>query len=164
MFNVGAIIGTVVIAMAADRLGSKPVIVATFLLAAIAVTLLSLKLPTLLLYALVGLGGAGTIGTQAFINAYVSKHYPVQMGATALGWSLGIGRLGSVSAPLVLGLLVGSALGVAWNFYAIAIPGLLGAALIALVPRRPADTVSAAAQPARPAGPTAMAESPVPGR
>jgi len=144
VFNVGAIIGTVVIAMAADKLGSKPVIVVTFLLAAVAVTLLSLHLPSLVLYALVAVGGAGTIGTQAFINAYVSKHYPVRMGATALGWSLGIGRLGSVSAPPVLGLLVGSALGVGWNFYAIAIPGLIGAALIALVPRRPADPEMAA--------------------
>jgi MFS transporter, AAHS family, benzoate transport protein len=89
----------------------------------------------------VALGGAGVIATQAFINAYVSEHYPVRMGATALGWSLGIGRLGSVAAPPVLGLLIGSALGLQWNFYAIAIPGLLGAAIIALVPRRPADLI-----------------------
>jgi AAHS family benzoate transporter-like MFS transporter len=148
VFNVGAIIGTVVIATAADRLGSKPVIVATFLLAAAAVTLLSLRLPVLVLYALVAVGGAGTIGTQAFINAYVSKHYPVAMSATALGWSLGVGRLGSVSAPPVLGLLVGSALGVGWNFYAIAVPGLLGAALILLVPRRPGDPAAPTPRPA----------------
>jgi MFS transporter, AAHS family, benzoate transport protein len=45
----------------------------------------------------------------------------VRIGAAALGWSLGIGRLGAVSAPTVLGLLVGSALGLGWNFYAIAI-------------------------------------------
>ena len=139
VFNLGAIIGTVVIALAADRVGSKPVILMTFLAAAVAVTLLSIKLPILGLYLLVAIGGAGTIGTQAFINAYVSKHYPVRMGATALGWSLGVGRLGSVAAPLVLGLIVGSTLGAGWSFYAIAIAGVIGALVIALVPRRPAE-------------------------
>ena len=138
VFNIGAIVGTIVIATAADRLGSKPILVATFLLASAAVTLLSLRLPAGLLYLLVGLGGIGTIGTQAFILAYASKHYPVQMGATAMGWTLGVGRLGSVAAPPVLGLIIGSALGIEWNFYAIGLAGLLGAALIALVPRRPA--------------------------
>jgi hypothetical protein len=52
---------------------------------------------------------------------------------------MGIGRLGSVTAPLILGLLVGSALGLSWNFYAIAIPGLIGAALILLVPSAEPD-------------------------
>lgn len=140
VFNVGAIVGTIIIATAADRLGSKPVLVGTFLLAAAAVTLLSLRLPTGLLYLLVGLGGIGTIGTQAFILAYASKHYPVRMGATAMGWTLGVGRLGSVAAPPVLGLIIGSALGIEWNFYAIGLAGLVGAALVALVPRAPATT------------------------
>lgn len=139
VFNVGAIVGTILISTAADRIGSKPVIILTFLVAAVAVGLLSIALPTAALYLLVALGGAGVIATQAFINAYVSEHYPVRMGATALGWSLGIGRLGSMAAPPVLGLFIGSALGLQWNFYAIAIPGLLGAAIIALVPRKPAD-------------------------
>ena len=139
VFNLGAIIGTVVIALAADRIGSKPVILMTFLAAAVAVTLLSIELPILGLYLLVAIGGAGTIGTQAFINAYVSKHYPVRMGATALGWSLGVGRLGSVAAPPVLGVIVGSALGAGWSFYAIALAGVVGALVIAVVPRRPAE-------------------------
>lgn len=139
IFNIGAIVGTILISPVADRVGSKPVIILTFLLASVAVGLLSIGLPTVALYILVALGGTGVIAAQAFINAYVSEHYPVRMGATALGWSLGIGRLGSMAAPPVLGVLIGSALGAEWNFYAIAIPGLLGAAVIALVPRKPAE-------------------------
>lgn len=138
VFNLGAIIGMVAIAPAADRVGSQPVILVTFLAAAAAVTLLSVQLPVFALYLLIAVGGAGTVGTQAFINAYVSKHYPVRMAATALGWSLGVGRLGSIAAPLVLGLIVGSALGSGWSFYAIAIAGAIGAVVIALVPKRAA--------------------------
>lgn len=140
VFNIGAIIGTVLIATAADRLGSKLVIVSTFALASSAVALLSLDLPTVALYVLVALGGTGVIATQAFINAYVSQHYPMRMGGTALGWSLGVGRLGSIAAPPVLGLLLGSALALQWNFYVIAFAGVLGAAITVLVPPPPRES------------------------
>ena len=112
VLNLGGILGTLLIATAADRLGSRPITVFTFLLAAASIGLLSIQLPTLGVYILVGLGGIGVLATQTFINAYVSKHYPVRMGATALGWSLGVGRLGSVFAPLVLGALLGYGLDV----------------------------------------------------
>jgi hypothetical protein len=57
----------------------------------------------------------GMSATQAFTNASLSEHHPVRMGATALGCSLGIGRLGSMTVPQVLGLLIGSAPGLQWN-------------------------------------------------
>lgn len=137
VFNIGAVVGTIVISLAADRLGSKPIIVTTYLLASVSVILLSLRLPTAMLYLAVALGGVGAIGTQTFVLAYVSKHYPVRMGATAMGWTLGFGRLGSMLAPPVLGLIIGAGWAFQWNFYALAIPGVLGALLIGLVPRAP---------------------------
>ncbi len=140
MFNIGAVVGQLLISLAADRLGSKPVIVTTSLLAGAAVILLSLRLPTAVLYAAVALGGVGAMGTQTFVLAYVSKHYPARMGATALGWTLGFGRLGSMLAPPLLGLIIGAGLAYQWNFYALAVPGLIGAALIGLIPRASGDT------------------------
>ncbi|MFD3620437.1 MFS transporter [Streptomyces sp. NPDC058676] len=143
VFNLGAVVGTIIIALAADRLGSKPIIGTTFLLAAAAVIVLSLRLPTAALYPAVALGGVGTIGTQSFILAYVSKHYPVRMCATAMGWTLGFGRLGSMLAPPLLGLIIGAGLSLQWNFYALAVPGILGAVLIGLVPRPPGTAAPA---------------------
>lgn len=152
VFNLGAVLGTLAVSLVADRLGSKPVIVATFLLAGVAVVLLSLRLPDAPLYAAVALGGVGTIGTQTFITAYVFQRYPVRMGATALGWTLGFGRLGSVLAPPVLGLIMASGLAVEWNFYTLAVPAVLGAVLIALIrPTSPAPVPAPARHSARPA-------------
>jgi len=139
MFNLGAVVGQLLISLAADRLGSKPVIVATCLMAALAVILLSLRLPTAVLYAAVALGGVGAMGTQTFVLAYVSNYYPARMGATALGWALGFGRIGSMLAPPLLGVIIGAGLAFQWNFYALAVPGVIGAALIALVPRAPGE-------------------------
>jgi AAHS family benzoate transporter-like MFS transporter len=135
VFNLGAVVGTLGISLAADRLGSKPIITTTFLVSSVAVILLSLRLPTAVLYAAVALGGVGAMGTQTFVLAYVSKHYPVRISATALGWTLGFGRLGSMLAPPLLGLIIGAGLAFQWNFYALAVPGVVGALLIGLVPR-----------------------------
>lgn len=139
MFNLGAVVGQLLISLAADRLGSKPIIVTTCLLAGAAVTLLSLRLPTTVLYAAVALAGVGAMGTQTFVLAYVSKYYPVRMGATALGWTLGFGRLGSMLAPPLLGIIIGAGLAFQWNFYALAVPAVIGAVLIGLVPRAPGE-------------------------
>ena len=143
MLNVGGIIGTLLIGVAADRVGSKPTTVFTFLLAAVSIALLSIEFPLVGVYLLAGLGGIGVLATQTFINAYVSKHYPPKMGATALGWSLGMGRLGSIAAPLALGALFSLQLDTQWYFFAIAIPGLFGAALIFSVPRSPTEAEKA---------------------
>lgn len=137
VFNLGAVIGTVVIATAADKVGSKLATIATFLGAAACIALLSVRMPTGLVYLLVWFSGAAVISLPGLINAYVSKHYPVHVVATALGWSLGIGRLGGIAAPVVIGLLVGSALGSEWNFFVIAIAALIGAAFVVLVPKSP---------------------------
>ncbi|WP_406498166.1 aromatic acid/H+ symport family MFS transporter [Streptomyces sp. NBC_01604] len=141
MFNLGAVVGQLLISLAADRLGSKPIIVTTYLLAGVAVILLSLRLPTAVLYAAVALGGVGAMGTQTFLLAYVSKYYPARMGATALGWTLGFGRIGSMLAPPLLGLIIGAGLALQWNFYALAVPAVIGAVLTGLVPRAPGEEV-----------------------
>ncbi|WP_367318849.1 MFS transporter [Streptomyces sp. HUAS ZL42] len=137
VFNLGAVVGTLAISPAADRLGSKPIITTTLLVSSVSVILLSLRLPTTVLYAAVALGGVGAMGTQTFVLAHVSEHYPVRMGATAMGWTLGFGRPGSMLAPPLLGLIIGAGPAFQWNFYALAVPGVIGAVLIGLVPRAP---------------------------
>ncbi|MGH3392277.1 MAG: MFS transporter, partial [Actinomadura sp.] len=63
VLNLGAIVGTPLTGIAADRLGSKRVITVMLLIAAACIFLLSLRLPSLALYALVAVAGACTIGT-----------------------------------------------------------------------------------------------------
>lgn len=146
VYNVGAIIGLVSISFLADRFDSRRVVITSFLVAATAIGLLSITFPTLVLYALLILAGAGALGTQAFINAWVSKTSATRVRATALGWSLGIGRLGSALAPVTLGVILGSDADASWNFYTIAIPGVIGAILIAALTTR-AGTAAPSAVP-----------------
>jgi AAHS family benzoate transporter-like MFS transporter len=137
VLDFGGIAGVIVASMVADRLGSKWVIVPSFLLGAVTIFLLSFQLPSLVLYALVALAGVGVHGTQILINGYVATYYPAASRATALGWSLGIGRLGAILGPILGGLLAGSQLGLEWNFYVFAAIPVLGMLIISAVPRSP---------------------------
>lgn len=131
--NIGGIIGTIAASRLADRVGIKPVAVGAFAAATLSILLLSVNFPLALLILCVAVAGFGT-GAQILVNGYVAVHYPASSRATALGWSLGIGRIGAILGPILGGLVAGSALGYQWNFYLFAVFALLGAVLIAAVP------------------------------
>jgi AAHS family benzoate transporter-like MFS transporter len=134
VLNLGAIVGTPLLGALADRIGSKPVTVGMFLVAALCIFLLSVPLPAPLLFVLVGIAGACTIGTTILVNAYTAAYYPVDMRATGLGWALGVGRLGAILGPLYGGAVLASGWGIEANFYAFAVPALLGALAMLFVP------------------------------
>ena len=139
VLNFSATVGLVLIAVLADRLGSKLVVAVLFGAAAASIALLSFQPPLLVIYALVFMAGLGSLGVQPLINAYVAGHYPASSRATALGWSLGIGRLGAITGPTFGGLVIASGFGLAWNFYAFAIPALLATLVTLFIPRSPTD-------------------------
>ena len=139
MLNVGAVIGALSGSTVADRLGAKVVTAAGFVVAAAAVLLMSQGLSIGVLYVVVAAAGLGSVGTQILLNGYVASYYGADHRASALGWTLGIGRLGAILGPTVGGWLLASSLGVNWNFYTFAIAATAGAVLVMCVPRLSAD-------------------------
>jgi len=135
--NVGAIVGAISGSYIADKIGIKKVVLASFVVAFIAVTLMSFGLPYGVLLVFIAFAGLGSIGTQIFVNGFVATYYPQANSATALAWTLGVGRLGGMSGPLIGGVIASLALGFQVNFYVFAGVALVGVILITLVPRRP---------------------------
>jgi MFS transporter, AAHS family, benzoate transport protein len=135
VLNLGAAVGTLAASPVADRMGAKLVVVAAFLAAAVSLALLATKPPVALVYVLVAIVGVGTTGTQILLNAYVGAFYPTELRATALGLTLGLGRLGGILGP-TYGAHLLTGLGHGWQFHAYAIPAALGAAVVLCVPRR----------------------------
>ena len=136
VLNFGAIVGAIGGGWLADRFRIKYVLAGMYLLAAVSITLLGFKVPTGVLFLLIGLAGASTIGTQIVSLAYTGQFYPMAIRSTGIGWALGIGRVGAIMAPIVIGVLVGMSLPLQQNFMAIALPGLLAAVAILLVDDR----------------------------
>ncbi len=146
VLNVGAIIGAVGGGWMADRFHIKTVLAAMYALAAVAVSLLGLAMPQPLLFIVVALAGASTIGTQIVANAYTGQFYPMAIRSTGLGFALGIGRGGAILAPIVIGMLVGLQLPLQQNFYAIAIPGVIGMLAVLLIDHSKSASVQHAAR------------------
>ena len=136
VLNFGAMIGAVTGGWLADRYRIKYVLIGMFLLAAFSITMLGHKVPTEVLFLLVGLTGATTIGAQIVNSAYAGQFYPMSVRATGIGWALGVGRSGAILAPILIGTLVGMALPLEQNFMAIAIPAAIAAITISLVDDR----------------------------
>jgi MFS transporter, AAHS family, benzoate transport protein len=141
VLNVGTAVGPVLVGRIADRIGSRAATAGSFLLAVVGIGVLSFPLPLVLLYVAVVLAGIGTVGTQILINVFIASRYPVHVRATAIGTALAVGRLGGIVGPLYGSLLLSADLPLPALFFAFAAPAVLGAVLVAVVPRR-----SAAAQ------------------
>lgn len=126
--NLGAVAGSVITAWAGTRFGPVPTAIAAAAVAAVALMVLVAGPPVTVVYLMLVLAGVGTHGTQCLVIAAVASHYPPHLRGTALGWALGVGRIGAVAAPQVGGLLLAAGLGVNSNFLAFA-----GAAAVAAV-------------------------------
>jgi AAHS family benzoate transporter-like MFS transporter len=143
VLNFGAVIGAVGGGWLADRFNIKYVLVAMYALAAVSITLLGYQVSTPLLFLLVGLAGASTIGTQIVTYAYAGQFYPMAVRSTGIGWASGVGRSGAILAPIVIGTLVGMALPLEQNFLAISVPAVIAAIAVAFI--RDGRSASAAA-------------------
>jgi AAHS family benzoate transporter-like MFS transporter len=76
----------------------------------------------------------------------VPRPYPDELRGTALGWALGIGRIGAVSAPQIGGWLLAAGLGAGSNFVLFAVSALAASLLLTVIWYRhaaPAETARA---------------------
>ncbi|MCD9122748.1 MFS transporter [Cupriavidus sp. UGS-1] len=142
VLNFGAMIGAVGGGWLADRFNIKHVLVGMYALAAVSITLLGYPVPTPMLFVLVGLAGASTIGTQIVTYAYAGQFYPMAARGTGIGWASGVGRSGAILAPIVIGMLVGMALPLQQNFVAIAIPAVIAALAVSMIDHRRSASAS----------------------
>nr|WP_288499190.1 MFS transporter [uncultured Pseudomonas sp.] len=125
--NFGGMAGAILGGWLGDRFNLTKVKVGFFIAAAVSISLLGFKSPTLALYLLIFIAGATTIGTQILLYAGTAQLYGLSIRSTGLGWASGIGRNGAIVGPLLGGALMGIELPLQLNFMAFAIPGAIAA-------------------------------------
>ncbi|MDD1508328.1 MFS transporter [Pseudomonas sp. CNPSo 3701] len=125
--NFGGMAGAILGGWLGDRFNLTKVKVGFFVAAAVSISLLGFKSPTLVLYLLIFIAGATTIGTQILLYAGTAQLYGLSIRSTGLGWASGIGRNGAIVGPLLGGALMGIELPLQLNFMAFAIPGAIAA-------------------------------------
>lgn len=154
MLNFGGVVGAIAGGWLGDRFSLPKVVVAFFALGTVSIALLGFNSPMPVLYLLIAIAGATTIGTQILLYANTAQFYPLAIRSTGLGWASGVGRTGAIVGPLLGGWLMAAALPLTMNFLVFAVPGLVAALAIGffiLWYRRSASDAGAAVQAARPA-------------
>lgn len=136
VLNLTAAFGALFAGVAADKWGSKLILVIAYFITAVCITLLSLKPSMFVTYTLIGFAGLGTIGSTMILSAYVLKYFNPWNRATAQGFTNGLGRLGGVVGPSLVGILMTLKFDVAMNFYVFATVGVLGSLAVLLIPKR----------------------------
>ncbi|MFZ4122455.1 MAG: MFS transporter [Caulobacterales bacterium] len=133
VFSLSGILGGVAVAGIVERRGALA-LAGMFALGSPAVAAIGLVTTAHFgfILAAAGLAGAAVVGNQFALGALSSKIYPSDRRSGGAGWALSIGRLGSLSGPLLGGVLIASALPLPDLYRYSAVP-LIGGAIASLV-------------------------------
>lgn len=154
--NIGGMIGAIGGGALADRFHIKKVVTIMFICGAAALILLGFNSPQIVLYTLIAVAGAATIGSQILLYTFVAQYYPSTVRSTGMGWASGIGRIGAIVGPVLTGALLTMNLPHQMNFFAIAIPGVIAALAIFMVNLKASVDAKALAEPAVESNPIAQ--------
>ncbi len=144
LFQVGGIIGAVSLGRLIDRLGPYGVLTWAYLGAALFIVGIGSSRAGLQSVVATTIGaGFCIIGGQIGANVLAANLYPTFIRSTGMGWALGIGRVGAIVGPLLVGLLLARAWPAPTIFLMGAVPALV-AALAVFAMGRMAEPAEAA--------------------
>jgi AAHS family 4-hydroxybenzoate transporter-like MFS transporter len=128
MLWIGGLAGTLAMGRIIDRVGFIPVLAVSFLIAIVSTALIgnpAVVTSVGAIFLMIFLSGLTIVGGQPALNALAAIYYPTNLRSTGIGWSLGMGRVGSVIGPVLGGYL----LHLQWSqnqlFIAAAVPAIV---------------------------------------
>ncbi|HWE73875.1 MAG TPA: MFS transporter [Stellaceae bacterium] len=140
-FSVGGVFGAILVGRLMDLGNPFIVLSMTLFGTACCITLVAHAIgnPTILALA-VGITGFGVAGAQNSLNTISGMLYPTAIRSTGVGWSMGMGRIGSIVGPTLGGVLVAAQWDVDMIVNVQAVPALLASICVLCLPRtRPTD-------------------------
>jgi MFS transporter, AAHS family, 4-hydroxybenzoate transporter len=109
VLNLGGVVGALLLTSIIDNLGAFRAVAIALLPGTLLVVLIGAGSSiSLLLMAVVFVTGACVLGAQLSIPALAARLFPMQVRGTGVGWTMGVGRIGSIVGPTVGGVLVGT--------------------------------------------------------
>lgn len=134
VFQVGAVLGTLLLGWLIDRRGYFVVLAAVYFGAFVCAILMVSFGRALVPIMVFGLGaGICVAGGQNTVNALSGVFYPTLARSTGAGWGLGVGRVGAALGIPLAGLMLGMHWSVPGIFAVIGTAGLLASATILLM-------------------------------
>lgn len=119
---VGQMTGSLAGGYMVDKIGHRNVLLTLLGTGAAAFVLLSLTGSTVLLFVLIAVAGACTAGSQNLINPYITMFYPSDIRGSGLSIAVGMGRIGSITGPLLIGWVLMTNMPAQLSFLGFALP------------------------------------------
>ena len=108
-YNVGGVIGYLLVGFCADAWGRKPVVIAWFAISLVMTPVLFFGTDNLsLLLVLCAVNAAFTLGQFTWCSAWLPEAFPTRIRATAIGFCFNAPRFVAFLGPLVSGALIAS--------------------------------------------------------
>ncbi|GHE80743.1 MFS transporter [Amycolatopsis deserti] len=150
IYNLGGVVGGVLVGLSADRVRRPYVLLAATYCGAVlviaAVPLLNSSVTGMFLA--ICAAGFCVVGAQSSLSALASAVYPTTVRATGVGWAFGVGRVGSILGPTLGGLFLSLGLSAVTIISLMAVPAAIAAAgALWLGLRRTSQPVEAASEP-----------------
>jgi MFS family permease len=138
IFSFGGMAAALGVGALIDRFGAARtlvtfLVISTAILFALGSTLATASTTTLIL--LLSLSGFFVLGAYGGINVVLAGFYPQTLRATGIGWAKSIGRVGTVVAPVAIGLGLSGGVSETLILSLFAIPAALSALSVAMVER-----------------------------
>lgn len=116
IFQIGGTLGGLSLSRPIDKMGLGPVCVLFIISICTAPFLGFAGKSEWLLMSLIFLAGFTLLGLQFGLNTTSALIYPTSIRANGSGWAFAVGRFGSISGPIIAGILIGMKLSLA-NLY-----------------------------------------------
>ncbi|AEI82681.1 major facilitator superfamily MFS_1 (plasmid) [Cupriavidus necator N-1] len=143
LLNLGGVFGGALLSVATRRFHALSLIALSYAAAVGGIVVVASGDSAQLLMIATFLTGAGLVGSQLLMNGVVTELYPTRIRVTAVGWALGVGRVGTVAGPLIGGFFLSRGWGylamVAW----MAVPAAVAAIAVLSLRRLKARTTGA---------------------
>jgi MFS transporter, AAHS family, 4-hydroxybenzoate transporter len=126
MLATGGTVGAIVLGQLMDRFDPHYVLAASYLLAAVFISLIGYSTGSAWMLALAVFGAGFCLpGAQVGANALSADYYPTASRATGVSWANAVGRIGSVLGSMIGGTLIGLGYGMPTLFAIVAAPVII---------------------------------------
>ena len=136
IFSLGGIVAALGIGLLIDRFGAMRTLISFVVISAallLAVGQILASASTEVLLALLGACGFFVLGAYGGVNVVLASFYPESLRAVGIGWAKSVGRIGTVIAPVLIGIALSAGIAETTVMSLFALPALVAAGSLAVI-------------------------------
>ena len=134
LFHLGSFIVGLLAAWQSDQRSPELMLALIYLVAAGSLVLLAVGgVQGMALFPLCFLAGGGIVGASFCLGALAASYYPPPIRAMGFGWGLAVGRIGSITSPILGGLAIAAHWPVQSIFLTAVLPALICAVVVLIL-------------------------------